>query len=63
MIAFAGSLSVPLHTAPPATSATVWPPAVSRHVAEAKAAETSFDPRIPADPARDPPDLNVGLFE
>ena len=61
-IAFAGSRSVPLNAATLATPATVWLPAVSRHMAEAKAAVTSFN-LLPAEPAGDPPDLNVGLLE
>ena len=39
---------VPPHTAFPAAPAAIWPPAVSRYVAKAKAAVTSLDLRLPA---------------
>ena len=59
----AGTRNVPRFAAPPAALAAVWPPAVSRHVAKAKAAVTPFRLRLPADSAGDPPDLDVGPLE
>ena len=56
----AGTRNMPLFAAPPAALAAVWPPAVSRHMAKAKAAVTPFHLRPPAGPAGDPPDLDVG---
>ena len=45
----AGTRNMTLFAAPPAALAAVWPPAVSRHVAKAKAAVTPFRLRLPAD--------------
>ena len=59
----AGPRSVSLLTAFPEASAVIWPPAVSRHVAKAKAAVTSLDLRLPADPAGDAPNLDVGCLQ
>ena len=59
----AGTPEMPLLTASPAAPATVWPSAVHRYVAKAKAAEASVHLLFPADSAGDPPDLDVGSFE
>ena len=59
----AGARSVPIFAAPAATSATVGPPAVRRHVANAKAAATSIFLHLFADPAGDPSDFDVGRLE
>ena len=59
----AGPRNVPLFTAPPATSATIQPPAVFRHVAKAKTAVTSNYLYLLVGPAGDPPNFDVGLLE
>ena len=58
-----GARSVPLFAEPPATSATVGPAAVRRHVAKAKAVVTSIYLNLLADPAGDPPDFDVDRLE
>ena len=58
----AGTRNMPLHAAPSAAPASVWPPAVHRHVPKAKAIIATVSFRLPADPAADPPDLNMGHF-
>ena len=59
----AGACSVTLFAAPPATSATVGPPTVRRHVAKAKAAVTSIYLHLLVDRAGDPSDFDVGRLE
>ena len=59
----AGPHSVPLYAAPPATFASVRPPAVRCHVAQAKTAVTSIYLHLLANPAGDPPDFDVGRLE
>ena len=59
----AGPRNVSLLTAFPAAPTAVWPPAVSLHVAKAKAAVTSLDLRLSADPAGDPLDLDAGRLQ
>ena len=59
----AGPRFVPLFAAPPATFASVGPPAVCRHVAKVKTAVTPIYLHLSADPAEDPPDFDVGRFE
>ena len=61
--ACAGPHSVPLFAAPPATSATVGPPAVRHYVAKAKIAVISIYFHLVADPAGDPLDFDVGRLE
>ena len=58
-----GPRSVPLFAVPPATSATVGPPAVRLHVAKAKTAITTIYFHLLANPAGDPPDFDVGCLE
>ena len=59
----AGPRSVPLFAVPRATSATIGPLAVRRHVAKVKTAVTSIYLHLLADPAGDTPDLDVGRLE
>ena len=60
---YAGARSMSLSATPPATSATVGPPAVRRHVAKAKAAVTSIYLHLLADPAGDLSDFDVSRLE
>ena len=59
----AGSRVVPLLATFPATPASVWSPTVRRHVSKTKAAVTPICLSFPADPAGDPPNLNVGRLK
>ena len=59
----AGTRSVPLFAAPLATSASIGPPAVRRHVAKAKTAVTPIYLHLSADPVGNPPDFDVDSFE
>ena len=60
---FAGPGSVPFFAAPPATSATIRPPAVRHHVVKAKTAVTSIHLHPFVDPAGDPTDFDVGRLK
>ena len=51
---------MPLLAASPAAPAAVWPSAVRRYVAKAKAAGAPVHLLFPADSAGNPPDLDVG---
>ena len=59
----AGTRKMALLTASPAAPAAVWPLAVRRFVAKAKAAEAPVHPPFSAHPTGYPSDLNVGPLE
>ena len=59
----AGTCKMPLLAASPAAPAVVWPSAVRRYVAKAKAAEAPVHLLFLTNSAGDPPDLDVGHLE
>ena len=58
-----GTRNMPFLTASPAAPAAVWPSAVCRYIAEAKAAEAPIYLLFPAHPTGYLPDLDVGPLE
>ena len=62
-LAGSGTREMPLLTVSPAAPAAVWPSAVRRYVAKAKAAEAPAHLLSPADSVADPPELDVGCFQ